>query len=433
LFFIFWLATKKYLSLCPENKNNFVLEIKLETNNKFRVMARKKRQIKEKSPVAVRVKDLANGNQRVYLDIYWQQQRSYDYLKDLNLILVPETSPEAKARNANTLELAKKIKDKRVEELKNNAAGVSNSINNSKMLLPDWIQKCIEHKRKNGGESSAAQLEKVKNRLIDYKGDAITMKEVDKDFCIGFIEYLRHATSKRGKGKPIRPATAKTYESMLIYALNRAVKKDIILFNPMDKLEADERIKVPDSTKAYLTIDELGMLIATPCINEPVKQAYLFACFCGLRLIDIENLTWGDIEQDGTRYKVKIVMQKTQTAIYQPLSDDAIVYLPERSGAKDTDKVFHLPSRMYLSEVLNYWAQGAGIKEQKHVTFHTSRHTFATLLLTKGIDLYTVSKLLGHTDVKTTQVYGKVIDSKKEEAVDSISGLFDVAPIEVEG
>lgn len=104
-------------------------------------------------------------------------------------------------------------------------------------------------------------------------------------------------------------------------------------------------------------------------------------------------------------------MKKTQKTLYLPLSDEALKWMPERGEAKDTDKVFHLPYATYINVVLKTWAQDSGIT--KTVTFHTARHTFATMMLTLGADLYTTSKLLGHTQVKTTQIYAKIVDKKR--------------------
>ena len=83
--------------------------------------------------------------------------------------------------------------------------------------------------------------------------------------------------------------------------------------------------------------------------------------------------------------------------------------------------MFHLPA--HINVCLKPWAVKAGIT--KHFTFHTARHTFATMMLTLGADLYTVSKLLGHTSVKMTQVYAKIVNKKKDDAVNLTNGLFD--------
>lgn len=108
-------------------------------------------------------------------------------------------------------------------------------------------------------------------------------------------------------------------------------------------------------------------------------------------------------------------MQKTKSAIYIPLSNNARKWLPERGG----DIVFEVDlHKAYISEFITKWVKSQGI--HKHITFHCARHTFATLALTYGADIYTVSKLLGHSDIETTQIYAKVVDRKKIEAVNLI-------------
>lgn len=116
-------------------------------------------------------------------------------------------------------------------------------------------------------------------------------------------------------------------------------------------------------------------------------------------------------------------MKKTQKTLYLPLSGEALKWMPERGEAKDTDKVFYLPYPTYINVVLKTWAQNSGIN--KTITFHTARHTFATMMLTLGADLYTTSKLLGHTQVKTTQIYAKIVDKKKDEAVNLVNDVFN--------
>lgn len=131
-----------------------------------------------------------------------------------------------------------------------------------------------------------------------------------------------------------------------------------------------------------------------------------------------------DIVQDGEQYRMSTVMQKTTTPIYLPLSRHAVRWLPERNGAEDGLHVFAgLPAEPNINKVLAKWMATAGIN--KKITYHTSRHTFATMMLTLGADLYTTSKLLGHANVKTTQIYAKIVDSKKTEAVNLVDKVFD--------
>lgn len=172
-----------------------------------------------------------------------------------------------------------------------------------------------------------------------------------------------------------------------------------------------------------MTIEELRALITTPMKNETVQQAYLFSCFCGLRISDIIGLKWGNVYVDNSQYRLEVVMQKTKEPIYLPLSPEALRWMPERGEKSAEDAVFDLPSTTHINIRLKPWAKAAGI--DKRFSFHTAHHTFATMMLTLGADLYTTSKLLGPTDVKMTQVYAKIINRKKDEAMNLVNGLFD--------
>lgn len=382
-------------------------------------MTKKKKEDKAKEPIRLRFKALANGNKSLYLDTYKDGKRAYEFLR---LYLIPETDEAAKVRNMNTLQTAIAIKSQRTIEFINNGSVIKNTSTRSKMLLLDWMRFADERRQERGlSKTSHEQMTKTVKRLIEYKGEAVTMKEVDKDYCLGFIRFLNNA--RRKDGRLLAKETTATYFKILNTALNMAVEEEVIQFNPITKISDKDRIKVPDSTREYLTVDEVKQMIASPCGNEATKQAYLFSCFCGFRLSDIKALEWGDIILDGNQYRAKIIMQKTREPLSQPLSKEAVRWMPERGTAKDTDKVFKLPSKTAIRYALKKWAAASGLK--KLVTFHTARHTFATMMLTLGADIYTVSKLLGHKDVKITEIYTKVVDKKKDEAVNLTDGVFE--------
>ena len=145
--------------------------------------------------------------------------------------------------------------------------------------------------------------------------------------------------------------------------------------------------------------------------------------FYGLRISDVKRLQWKDVFIDKGQYRLAVSMKKTKEPIYLPLSSEALKWMPERGDKTPDDTVFDLPSGNEINRLLKPWAKAAGIS--KRFSFHTSRHTFATMMLTLGADLYTTSKLLGHADVKMTQVYAKIINKKKDEAVNLVNGLFD--------
>ena len=385
-------------------------------------MARAKNIVKSKEPVKVRFKNLSNGNKSIYLDCYRNGKRSYEFLK---LYLIPETNNAAKVQNANTLTAANKIKAERIIELTNGEAGLKNASHLSKLLLVD-LMKQYEEKVKESGNDSYMGVQSTTKSIIAYCGANVSLRGVDKDFCLGYIDYLKHK-HKRRDGKPISPTTAQGFCVILSAALNMAVRNDIISENPFDKIASIDKIKRREVPREYLTIAEVKKLIATPFPNEKreiVKNAFLFSCYCGLRRSDIYSLTWGQITFDGSQWRVTTVMEKTEKPIYLPLSKTAMKWLPERGESGDNELVFDfMPSPSHINNLLAEWANAAGIT-YKNVTYHVSRHTFGTMLITLGVDLYTVSKLMGHSNIETTKIYAKIVNKKKDDAVNRVDDVF---------
>ena len=137
------------------------------------IMAKKKKAVKAKEPIRLRFKELANGNKSLYLDIYRDGKRQYEFLK---LYLIPETDETAKARNLNTLQAANAIKAQKVIELTNDEAGVIKTATRSKMLLIDWMRYYSDHKLKTGQSAAFhVQIDKAIKHLIKYKGETVTM------------------------------------------------------------------------------------------------------------------------------------------------------------------------------------------------------------------------------------------------------------------
>ena len=362
------------------------------------------------------MKELADGSKSLYLDIYRNGKRSYEYLK---MYIIPETNDNARKRNAATMTAANTIKSRRIIELTNGEAGIKRADDKEAVLLQDWMNTYMENQQKRG-KKDGHQIKVAIQILKDYAGERVTMEQVDKTFCQGYIDYL--LTEYRPMGKPVSKFTAQNYYRVLNGALNAAVRADVVKLNPFTKIGNSDKIRRPESKREYMTIEELRALISTPMKNESVKQAYLFSCFCGLRISDIIGLKWGNVYVDNGQYRLEVVMQKTKEPIYLPLSPEALRWMPERGEKSAEDTVFDLPSTTHINILLKPWAKAAGI--DKKFSFHTARHTFATMMLTLGADLYTTSKLLGHTDVKMTQVYAKIINRKKDEAVNLVNGLF---------
>ena len=146
----------------------------------------------------------------------------------------------------------------------------------------------------------------------------------------------------------------------------------IITINPTKEFDFADKVRQEPSRREYLTIEELKLLIATPCRHEIIKQAFLFSCLCGLRVSDIRKLTWSDLQQSGGRVRIEIKMQKTKEPLYLPISDEALKWLPERGEAKDGDIIFPLTHEGTVNDTLQHWAKVAGIT--KHISFHVAKH-----------------------------------------------------------
>ncbi|WP_300910771.1 site-specific integrase [uncultured Bacteroides sp.] len=377
-------------------------------------MPRVKKPTKVKEPIRLRTKKLSDGSKSLYLDIYRNGKRTYEYLK---MYLIPETDRNARLQNEVTMTAANAIKSKRIIELTSGEAGIVN--HRDKIYLLDWMDTYKEFQEKRNRKKCVAHIKTVVRLLKEYAGERVILDQIDMAFCQGYVDYMM--TSYRPKGKPIAASTQHTYYLVFTGALNAAVRAKRLLRNPFNEMDKSEKPKKPESVRSYMTIDEVRALIATPIKNEMVKNAYLFSCFCGLRISDIIGLKWKDIFVDRGQYRLALSMQKTKEPIYLPLSPEALKWMPERGDKTESDPVFKLPTA--INARLKPWAKAAGITKQ--FTFHTARHTFATMMLTLGADLYTVSKLLGHADVRMTQVYAKIVNEKKDEAVNLTNGLFD--------
>lgn len=365
----------------------------------------------------------------LYLDIYKDGIRKYKFL---GLQLIPELEGDqfAKVKNKNTMTEATQIKAQEIILLENEPANKKEmeQSEKGKMLFVDLLEMFREKRATNGKKSRATIFASVKGIAQQYS-PATTLNEIDKAFCLGFVDFMKNDYRTKGQnggklkdGKKLAASTIKTYFDAVNTALKFAEQQKIIEKNPIVDFEQEEKVKKVESKRDFLTIEEIGLLMKQPCKYDILKRAYLFSCFCGLRISDIRQLKWENLYNDGNSWKASIIIQKTkkQEEIY--LSETAMSFLPKRGKATSDQPIFVLPCPCQVEKYLRLWAKEAGIK--KNITYHTSRHTFATMMLTLGADLYTTSKLLGHSGINTTQIYAKIVDEKKKEAVNLTNGLF---------
>lgn len=229
-----------------------------------------------------------------------------------------------------------------------------------------------------------------------------------------FKKFLLSAPQGGGKKGTISQTTASTYFSIFKTALRQAFIDDYLSTD----LSAKVKNIQPNSVRRnYLTEAELNQLANTPCDIPVLKRAALFSALTGLRHCDIQKLRWNEIQKDGDSYRLNFTQQKTKNVEYMPIGEQAYKLC---GTPQDSDRlVFEdLTDAAWISRPLKRWLEAAGITRK--ITFHCFRHTFATLQLANGTDIYTVSKMLGHTNVKTTQIYAKVVNEKKEQAANAI-------------
>lgn len=378
-----------------------------------------KKELRIKEPVKIRTKRIGGGCESIYLDIYVNKKRKYEFLK---LYIVPETCAADKKINLETMKLANVIKSQRIVELQKGMYGFYSSKSKSEMLLVNYISYIAD--KDEGRTSRKVSMKSLAYHLMRYDKSGVNLQQVDKEYILGFVDYMNKAIQQHSKKKKtLNVNTQAFYFKLLNYCLNYAVVEEYIAVNPMKKVKQEERPKRRKTKRNFLTIDEVKTMAHTDFYNKMLKRAFLFSCFCGLRYSDIAALAWRNLRKgkDGIVY-VDIVQKKTDEAITLPLSKEALKHLPDRGNATGTDKVFAgLITLGRINEILPKWVAAAGI--EKHITFHSARHTHATMMITLGADLYTVSKLLGHTNIQTTQIYAKIVDESKVRAIKLIPDI----------
>jgi integrase len=344
--------------------------------------------------VIIRKKKLSDGRLSIYLDYYINGQRQYEFLK---LYLGKD-----KTENKDTQKLANSIRAKREIEIQNSEHGFIPAFK-KRLNFVEYFEK--QAKSKPAHEKNWFSCLK---HLNDFTKGHIQFSAVNEDWLELFRDYLLSKVSNN---------TAHSYFSKVKCALKRAVKDKIIFRNPTELIDT---IKTTETERPYLIQEELQKLANTPCKDSEVKRAFLFACYTGLRLSDIESLCWQNIHNNSVEFRQK----KTKVILTVPLietSKELLYGVLENVLPMPANKVFKLPSRMQIVYVLREWVKKAEVS--KHVSFHTSRHTFATVGLNNGIDLYTMSKLMGHKRIAATQIYAKVADEKLRSAISMLPSI----------
>lgn len=326
-------------------------------------------------------------------------------------------NPIDKQHNKEVLQLAEQIRQKRDNEI--NKPEIYSGYEKEQLRIKElgetsfieYFQELTDKRKASNHDSWVCAL----NYLRNFTNGNLIFKNLNEKFCNDFREHLLTTKSNKSSKVTLLQNSALSYFGKFKAALKQAYKDGYLQTDLNAKVKP---VKQAETQRNFLTIEELNSLVKTECINPLLKRAALFSALTGLRFSDIKKLVWGELEFiEGNGYFIQFKQQKTKGVEMMPISEQAFSLLGERE--EPNSNVFEgLTYSAYQNKHLAKWIGLAGI--EKDITFHCFRHTFATLQLSEGTDIYTVSKMLGHRELKTTQIYAKIIDPTKRKAADKI-------------
>ena len=339
-----------------------------------------------------------NGEHYYRVRIYYGKgvKSKYISLNDLKFWNSPKTIEQKKTNKLN-----KKLLLDRIEALKRQV----NSKNYNHQEKNENLFDHIDFVAKNRGGSSIKNFQlygATKKHLLKYCSNnyskELMVNDIDYDFCIGFRTYLKNTFSLRSSYNRLSESSQNSYFVRFCVIMNDAVSRGLIDSSPTSKVKAPA---IPDKEITYLTLEEISTLHKTNCDNEILKKAFLFAFYTGLRKGDIESLKWKHLPVINSQTELDLITGKKGVRLTFKLPKQAINLLPTR-GDDETKVFLGFKYDGYQNEKLRRWILEAGIKK-KNVGSHTARHSFAVYHLSKGTPIYTLSKLMAHNSVKTTE------------------------------
>lgn len=372
--------------------------------------------------VTLRQKPISKGRKSLYLDFYppitvaGSESSTRREFLGLYIMSSPKT-PLEKLNNKQTLLLAEQIKQKRDNEINKPEVYTAFEIEQLKVREKgelSFISYFEQQMEKRIGKNYEVWFSSF-YYLKEFSKGSLKFADLNERFCNDYKDYLLNAKSRRTGNTTISQNTAHSYFNKFKATIKQAFKDNLIPFDLNGKIEA---IKEADTNRTFLSIEEVNLLANSDCENPILKKASLFSALTGLRFSDILKLQWSEIVYTKERgYFIHFQQKKTKNNEYLPISEQAYSLLgePKEPNQKVLDGLFY---SSHQNKVLLKWAINAGVR--KHLTFHCFRHTYATLQLQGGTDIYTVSKMLGHKDLKTTQIYAKIVDETKRKATDKI-------------
>ncbi len=371
--------------------------------------------------VKLRQKPISGNRHSLYLDFYPAITNpitgKLTRREFLGFYIFDKTKdPLNKKHNIDTLQLAEQTRQKRENEI------------NKPEIYTGYEKEQLKI-RENGELDFVAYFKKLADKRIGgnsgnwlsaywylnkFTNGNLKFADLNDNKCIEFRDFLLTTKSNKSDKVKLSQNSALSYFNKFKATLKQAYKDGYLKTNLNAIVEP---IKQAETQRNFLTIEELNKLAKSNCDYISLKNAAIFSALTGLRFSDIEKLIWGELEYiKGNGYFIKFKQKKTKGSEMLPISDQAFNILGERK--EPSDKVFEDLDYNLVHRYLLAWLATAGIT--KKITFHCFRHTYATLQLSNGIDIFTISKMLGHREIKTTQIYAKIIDKTKREAANKI-------------
>lgn len=377
--------------------------------------------------ISLKKKKLKTGKYSLFIEYYkgtiidkngkTKHDREFEYLKQY-LTIDPKTKKE-KDDNKDVLEFAENVLSIRKAEYAQGKYGIESKYKTKYNFLEYYEEKKEE---RNQSETNYNNWIAAQKHIEAYCSPSTNFEDIDIDFVKGFKKYLNtKATTK--SGTLLAQNTKHTYYNKFKASLRSAFEEGYLKENLITKVKS---IPAGETHREYLTIDEVQALSETPIKHTVLKKAFLFSVLSGARWSDINKMKWSEVRDEGidengeSIHRIVFTQKKTKGAEYLYISSQARALLGERK--RPEDRVFvnlHYSAQMNIN--LIKWCMSAGIT--KHITFHSARHSNAVLLLENGADIYTVSKRLGHKEIRTTEIYAKIIDKKMKEAANLIPKL----------
>lgn len=358
--------------------------------------------------------------------------------RTMGKVLVPEFSIKDKTRNGEIYAEALAECNALNEEIASKGA-IYKPKKKSKILVCDYLAELSKQALETSGKknSNHSAFKSLAQHIELYKGKNVLLSDIDKQWCLGFLDYLKYEAlnlnytrskdDKKNKDLPLSSNSHVRLSRNLNTMLKKALRQGIISENPFSLIETQDKPKEKKGTRVYMELEEVQRLIDTPFPDNRSKadfrNAFLFSVFSGLRYSDLKKITLSDIKKDSQGSYLEIMQTKTGERLRIYLDEMALSFIPERRRTKD-EPIFILPKNGNANDNKGFRQWFKDAKIDKHITWHCARHSTATIMLSAGEPLAVVSKQLGHGKIATTEIYAKIVDEAQAKAAHNFAKLF---------